>query len=190
MQVELINLQRNVGVTFVFVTHSQPEALALSHRIAVMNEGRIAQLGTPAQIYSQPANRFVADFIGDINMLPGEIVAAETAQLRLSVTGLGEILAPPLAGAVIGQRGVFAIRPEQVRVAAVDEVAAGANRFTGTVRDFLYVGEVTTYKVELSNGTTMQALLPNSAPGRPRLFEIGDAVAVTWQADAGMYLHE
>jgi len=190
MQVELINLQRNVGVTFVFVTHSQPEALALSHRIAVMNEGRIAQLGTPAKIYSQPENRFVADFIGDINMLPAEIVAAEPARLRLSVTGLGEILAPPLPGAALGQRGLFAIRPEQVRVTGLDDAVQGENRFTGTVRDFLYVGDVTTYKVELSNGTPMQALLPNSAPGRPRLFEIGDEVAVAWRADAGMYLHE
>ncbi len=188
MQVELINLQRNVGVTFVFVTHSQPEALALSHRIAVMNGGRIAQLGTPAQIYSQPQNRFVADFIGDINMLPAEVIGAEAERLRLRVAGLGEIL---VAGAgKPGEAGVFAIRPEQVRVGAPTEAAPAENRFGGTVRDFLYVGDVTTYKVELANGTLVQALLPNSAPGRPRLYEVGDAVAVSWQASAGMYLHE
>jgi spermidine/putrescine transport system ATP-binding protein len=189
MQVELINLQRNVGITFVFVTHSQPEALALSHRIAVMNEGRIAQLGTPAKIYSQPENRFVADFIGDINMLPAEIRSVDGEHVCLNVTGLGEIRAPLLSGAESGQQGVFAIRPEQVRVGGPDEALHADNRFTGTVGDFLYVGDVTTYKVELANGTRMQALLPNSAAGRPRLFEVGDTVSVVWQADAGMYLH-
>ena len=190
MQVELINLQRNVGVTFVFVTHSQPEALALSHRIAVMNEGRIAQLGTPAQIYSQPQNRFVADFIGDINMMAAEIRGIESNRMRLNVAGLGEIIAPLALRAEVGKAGAFAIRPEQVEVGGVDEAAVGENHFAGTVRDFLYVGDVTTYKVELANGTIMQALLPNSAPGRPRLFEVGDPVAVTWQSSAGLYLHE
>lgn len=189
MQVELINLQRSVGVTFVFVTHSQPEALALSHRIAVMNEGRIAQLGTPAKIYSQPQNRFVADFIGDINMLVAEVAASAATQMRLKVRGLGDILAPAVA-ATVGETGVFAIRPEQVCVSGPAEAVSAENRFSGTVRDFLYVGDVTTYKVELSNGTVMQALLPNSAPGRPQLYEIGDPVTVSWQAGAGMYLHE
>ena len=190
MQIELINLQRNVGVTFVFVTHSQPEALALSHRIAVMNEGRVEQMDSPPTIYSRPSNRFVADFIGDINMMNAQIDAFDGMQLRLSVAGLGAIVAPARVETKTGQAGAFAIRPEQVVIGAPDEHAELANRFSGTLRDFLYVGDVTTYKVELANGTIIQALLPNAAPGKARFFEVGDRVTVAWPAESGMFLHE
>jgi len=111
MQVELINLQRDVGITFVFVTHAQVEALALSHRIAVMNAGRVEQLDEPAKLYSAPKNRFVADFIGQINQLEAQVVESAHGHLRLAVAGLGEIVAPPLAGVAVGDKGVYAIRP-------------------------------------------------------------------------------
>jgi len=189
MQIELINLQRTVGVTFVFVTHSQPEALALSHRIAVMNQGRIEQLDTPAAIYIHPGNRFVADFIGDINLLDARVEEQLDGQLRLSVAGLGAVVCPAHPEAGSGQAGAFAIRPEQVRIGAPDEHASLPNRFAGTLRDFLYVGDVSTYKVELANGTLIQALLPNAAPERARL-AVGDPVSVGWPATAGMYLRE
>jgi spermidine/putrescine transport system ATP-binding protein len=189
MQVELINLQRTVGVTFVFVTHSQPEALALSHRIAVMNRGRIEQLGTPAAIYSRPGNRFVADFIGDINLLDARVEDRLDDRLRLSVAGLGSVVCPAHPAARAGQAGAFAIRPEQVRIGTAADHAGFANRFAGTLRDFLYVGDVTTYKVELENGTLIQALLTNAAPERQRL-AVGDRVSVGWPDTAGLHLHE
>jgi spermidine/putrescine transport system ATP-binding protein len=190
MQIELINLQRSVGVTFVFVTHSQPEALALSHRIAVMNEGRIEQMDTPARIYGQPSNRFVADFIGDINLMEATAEALTGGQVRLSVSGLGAILAPGGPEAGTERTGAFAIRPEQVMIGAPEEHAALPNRFAGIVRDLLYVGDVTTYKVELADGRLLQALLPNAAPGKARFFEVGDSVTVAWPAEAGMFLHD
>jgi spermidine/putrescine transport system ATP-binding protein len=189
MQLELINLQRTVGVTFVFVTHSQPEALAMSHRIAVMNEGRIEQVGTPAEIYSRPRNRFVADFIGDINLVDARVETLQDGTLGLSATGLGSVLCPAPAGAQAGMSGVFAIRPEQVRIGAPENHAHLPNRFAGILRDSLYVGDVSTYKVELDSGVLIQALLPNSAPGRMALAP-GDRVSVAWPADAGMFLHE
>ena len=189
MQIELINLQRTVGVTFVFVTHSQPEALALSHRIAVMNQGRIEQLDTPAAIYSRPGNRFVADFIGDINLLDARVEERLDDSLRLAVVGLGTVVCPAHLEAKAGQPGAFAIRPEQVRIGTPEEHAALANRFAGTLRDALYVGDVTTYKVELENGTLIQALLPNAAPEK-RALQVGDRVSVGWPATAGMVLHE
>jgi spermidine/putrescine transport system ATP-binding protein len=189
MQIELINLQRTVGVTFVFVTHSQPEALALSHRIAVMNAGRVEQLDTPAAIYSRPRNRFVADFIGDINLLDARVEERLDDQLRLAVAGLGSVVCPPHPEAKAGQPGAFAIRPEQVQIGTPEEHPALANRFAGTLRDFLYVGDVTTYKVELENGTLIQALLPNAAPEK-RALQVGDPVSVGWPATAGMVLHE
>jgi spermidine/putrescine transport system ATP-binding protein len=190
MQIELISLQRDVGVTFVFVTHAQTEALALSHRIAVMNAGRVEQLDEPSKIYGLPANRFVADFIGNCNMLDADVVEASPNGLRLNVKGLGEMTAPPREGARSGDRGVLALRPEQVRIVAPDSHQDLKNHFTGRVHDFLYGGDVTTYIVELPNGTRIEALLPNSAPGRATFFEVGDAVRVAWRHDAGNFLRD
>jgi spermidine/putrescine transport system ATP-binding protein len=190
MQLELISLQRDVGITFVFVTHAQYEALALSHRIAVMNEGRVEQLDEPSKIYGYPRNRFVANFIGTINLLDAEVSACDAARLRLKVGRLGEVLAPARADVPAGSRGSFAIRPEQVRIAPPGGAAPFDNRFAGRVRDLLYIGDVTTYVVDLDAGARFEALLPNSAPGRARFFEPGDAVTLGWNADAGAFLDE
>jgi spermidine/putrescine transport system ATP-binding protein len=189
MQIELIKLQKNVGVTFVFVTHAQQEALALSHRIAVMREGRIEQMAEPAKLYSFPDNRFVADFIGHINLFEVTVKKAAAGHLRLTATGLGEIAAPPRDGAKVGASGWFAIRPEQVRIGRHHDVEL-KNRFTGKVRDYLYIGDVTTYKVELENGTMIEALMANSEPGRAMFFSVGDEVKVAWRHDAGHFLDE
>jgi spermidine/putrescine transport system ATP-binding protein len=190
MQIELIELQRDVGITFVFVTHAQPEALALSHRIAVMNAGRIEQLDEPSRLYGFPKNRFVANFIGKCNMLDAAVVDAGPAGLRLAARGLGELAAPAVEGAHAGEIGVFAIRPEQVRIQAPDAPPELENHFAGKVRDFLYVGEVTTYVVELADGTRVEALLANSAPGRARFFDVGEPVRVAWRRDAGVFLRD
>ncbi|HTO49162.1 MAG TPA: ABC transporter ATP-binding protein [Burkholderiales bacterium] len=190
MQIELIELQRDVGITFVFVTHAQPEALALSHRIAVMNAGRIEQLDEPSRLYGFPKNRFVANFIGKCNMLDAAVVDIGPAGLRLAARGLGELAAPAVEGARAGEPGVFAIRPEQVRIQAPDAPPGLENHFTGKVRDFLYVGDVTTYVVELANGTRIEALLANSAPGRARFFDVGEPVRVAWRGDAGVFLRD
>jgi spermidine/putrescine transport system ATP-binding protein len=190
MQVELIDMQREVGVTFVFVTHSQSEALALSSRIAVMNRGRVEQLDEPTRLYGFPKNRFVADFIGKINMLEGEVIAARGAGTRLLLKGLGEVDANGGAELKPGTRAALALRPEQVRIAAEDTAIDLPNRYHGKVRDFLYIGDVTTYLVDLPNGQRIQALLPNSAPGRAKFFEIGDTVTVAWPAEAGVVLAE
>jgi len=216
MQLELIKLQREVGVTFVFVTHAQPEALALSHRIAVMNRGRIEQLDAPSRIYGFPANRFVADFIGNCNLLEARVLERRDGELRLMAEGLGVILAP--ASEAASDTGVLALRPEQVRISSArvsppfgkgglggilatgGEAEGGEiplspplekgeeNRFPGTVRDFLYVGDVTTYQVELDIGFRLSALRANDASGRARFFEVGDRVTVSWAREAGHYV--
>jgi len=188
MQLELIELQKEVGVTFVFVTHSQAEALALSHRIAVMNRGRVEQMDEPSRIYGFPRNRFVADFIGNINMYEAEVKESAQGQVRLQVAGMGEVAAPPAEGAAAGGKGAFAIRPEQVRIATREETSQLKNHFPGKVHDFLYTGDVTTYIVDLDAGAQIEALLPNSAPGRAKFFEVGDRVAVEWRHDAGVFL--
>ncbi|HSD60078.1 MAG TPA: ABC transporter ATP-binding protein, partial [Burkholderiales bacterium] len=190
MQLELIQLQKEVGVTFVFVTHAQAEALALSHRIAVMRDGRVEQCDEPSKIYGFPKSRFVADFIGNINLLDAEVLDAEAAGLRLKVDRLGEVTAPPAEGAAPGRRGAFALRPEQVRISAHTDAPQLKNHFPGRVHDFLYIGDVTTYIVDLDAGARIEALLPNSAPGRAKFFEVGDRVALEWRHDAGTFLVE
>ena len=189
MQSELINLQRDVGVTFVFVTHAQQEALALSHRIAVMKDGRVEQLDTPDRLYTAPASRFVADFIGKINLIEAEVVGNSHGHLLLRSSVLGELAAELGPGAKAGERGALALRPELVRVAASIESLDLRNRFSGRVKELLYLGDVTLYKVELEGGFLVEALLANAAPGRARLFKVGDAVAVAWRHDAGVFLH-
>ncbi|MBL8448316.1 MAG: ABC transporter ATP-binding protein [Dechloromonas sp.] len=188
MQGELIALQREVGVTFVFVTHAQQEALALSHRIAVMNAGRVEQLDVPEVLYSAPKNRFVADFIGTINLIDAAVVESTLHGLRLAAAGLGEIAAPAHPEAAAGSRGALALRPEHLRVSHRTEQAALKNHFVGTVREYLYLGDVTVYKVQLDNGVTLDALTTNAAPGKARFHEIGDRVSVEWRHDAGVYL--
>ncbi len=191
IQGELIALQREVGITFVFVTHSQQEALALSHRIAVMNKGRIEQIGAPEQIYGTPSNRFVADFIGTINLLAVEVRQATNGHLRLFAAGLGEIVCASgsMTGVAAGT-GTLALRPEQVSVVAPGGFQELDNHFHGTVRDHLYLGDVTIYKIVLDNGTMLEAMLANTLPGRTRFLERGDPVGVGWQREAGVYLRD
>jgi spermidine/putrescine transport system ATP-binding protein len=188
MQIELINLQKEVGVTFVFVTHAQDEALALSHRIAVMNRGLVEQIDEPSKIYGFPCNRFVADFIGKISMMDAQVIEAAPLYLKLDVGELGEVTTAGRYGVQAGDRGVIAIRPEQVRISHPSDGTHFTNYFIGRVHDFLYIGDVTTYIVKLSNGARIEALLPNSAPGRATFFEVGDEVAVSWRHDSGVFL--
>jgi spermidine/putrescine transport system ATP-binding protein len=190
MQIELINLQKEVGVTFVFVTHAQDEALALSHRIAVMNRGNVEQIDEPSKIYGFPRNRFVADFIGKISMIEAQVVEAASSHLKLDIGELGEVMTAGKEGVRAGDKGVIAIRPEQVRISHPSDSQQLKNYFLGKVHDFLYIGDVTTYIVELANGAYIEALLPNSAPGRATFFEVGDLVGVSWRHDAGIFLHD
>lgn len=187
MQLELIALQRDVGITFIYVTHAQQEALALSHRIAVMNRGRVEQVDEPDTLYGFPNSRFVADFIGNINLLPVRVAASHPGSLHLYSEQLGEILAAP-GPARAGQWGTLALRPEQLRLHGAKEAVELKNRFAGTVTDLLYLGDVTVYKVALAQGPVLEALMANGAPGRARFHEVGDPVSVAWRHDAGLFL--
>jgi spermidine/putrescine transport system ATP-binding protein len=188
MQLELIALQKEVGIAFIYVTHDQQEALALAHRIAVMNHGRVEQTDEPSKIYSFPKNRFVADFIGTCNILDAEVTRAGGGRMQLSIHGLGEVAALQTHSVATGTKGVLALRPEQVAIAQQLTPKVDENHFAGTVFDFLYLGDVTVYVVELPNGSRVEAMLPNSAPGRAKFFEAGDAVEISWRIDAGRFL--
>jgi spermidine/putrescine transport system ATP-binding protein len=147
-------------------------------------------LDEPSKIYGFPKNRFVADFIGNCNLLEARVAERLDGHLRLEAAGLGEILAPASEVSQTGDTGVLALRPEQVNIGSADAKPAGENQFPGTVKDFLYVGDVTTYQVALDNGQELAALRANNAPGRARFFEVGDRVTVSWAQDAGHYVRD
>jgi spermidine/putrescine transport system ATP-binding protein len=194
MQIELINLQKEVGITFVYVTHDQTEALALSHRIAVMNKGRVEQLDQPSKIYSFPTSRFVADFIGKCNLLEGPVSARGGDAVTIDAKGLGPVRVVTGAGVTAGSNGAIALRPEKIRIsaskpnAAPNADAVADNHFHGTVTDHLYLGDVTVYIVSTPQGCKLETLLANSGAGRTQFFEVGDAVEVSWAADAGHFI--
>jgi spermidine/putrescine transport system ATP-binding protein len=190
MQLELINLQKEVGITFVYVTHDQTEALALSHRIAVMNKGCVEQVDEPSRIYGFPRTRFVADFIGQCNLLSGPVVAHANGVATLDVKGLGSVRAAVDAAGSAPSSATIALRPEKIRLTAQAPADTPDNRFHGTVHDLLYMGDVTVYRVTTSGGAQLEALLANSESGRTKFFEVGDAVEMSWRVDAGHFLED
>ncbi|ASJ25540.1 ABC transporter ATP-binding protein [Laribacter hongkongensis] len=191
MQIELINLQREVGITFVYVTHDQGEALALSHRIAVMSAGSVEQLDIPETIYSYPKNRFVADFIGQCNVLESEIKSLNAdGTMQIEIRGCGEMKALAPQGAQPGQKGWLALRPEKIKLDRELPDLPDEAYFKGKIHDCLYLGDVTIYIVEVADGVKIEAMLPNSAPGLAKLFDDDDLVEIAWRFDAGSFLVE
>jgi spermidine/putrescine transport system ATP-binding protein len=190
MQLELINLQKDVGITFVYVTHDQTEALALSHRIAVMNRGRVEQVDDPSKIYGFPRTRFVADFIGQCNLLSGPVTETGDDVLTLDVPALGPVRVATGSNLALGRPGTIALRPEKIRIQAATSLDTFDNHYRGTVADLLYMGDVTVYKVATPRGMRVEALLANSQSGRAKFFEVGDAVEVSWPVDAGHFIEE
>ena len=193
MQIELINLQKEVGITFVYVTHDQTEALTLSHRIAVMNKGRVEQLDEPSKIYGFPRTKFVADFIGHCNIFSGPLRVDENGVVAIEVRGLGPVRVAANARntqVAAGGAGSIAVRPEKIRIQANAPEATPDNHYRGTVAELLYMGDVTVYKVATPGGERVEALLANSQSGRAKFFEVGDAVEVSWPIDAGHFIAE
>ena len=134
MQIELINLQKEVGITFVYVTHDQTEALALSHRIAVMNKGHVEQLDAPSRIYSFPTTRFVADFIGTCNLLTGPVVANDGGTITVDVKGLGPVAVAATSDVAVGRRGRHRAAPGEDRRCGDAAAAAARPTITSAAR--------------------------------------------------------
>ncbi len=194
MRIELINLQREVGITFVYVTRDHGEALALSHRVAVMNRGKIEQVDEPSKIYACPANRFVAEFIGHCNLFECRVRSMNMGRMRLEAKGCDDISALTESGKMPGTKGLLAIRPEQVRVDRKIDAGEEENHFKGRVSEYLFRGDATRYDIELETedgpGRKIQAALASSGAGQARFFEVGDAVEVAWRHDVGHFIEE
>ena len=179
MQVELRDIQHRLGTTFIFVTHDQEEALAMSRRIAVFETGRIVQLGTPEDIYRRPVSRFVASFIGESTLLSGVAMATGDA-VALHLDLGGEAVAAAGHGSRAGERGALLLRPEHLRV-----VAAGQGRLAGTVHDRIFLGAQYRYLVRLSDGSEAKADSVEGATPEP-----GAAVGLDWTADDAVWVRD
>ncbi|WP_315785861.1 MULTISPECIES: ABC transporter ATP-binding protein [unclassified Bradyrhizobium] len=180
MQFELKQLQKNLGVTLVFVTHDQEEALAMSDRIAVMNAGRVEQIGTPVEIYDQPRTRFVADFIGDTNIFRGQRVTMDQGTGIAVGNGLALALPRPVTAAD-GEVVSVALRPEKITIAAADrsETRSSGTSARGTVESTNFLGGAVLYRIVLDGGQRVLAQQPNSGAGP--LHTPGQAVALGWR---------
>ena len=178
MQVELKELQARVGITFIYVTHDQEEALTMSDRIGVVNEGILLQVGPSEEIYERPTSRFVADFIGDINLLDVTVTGPRTARL-----GNGTEIGVPDTGARGGSDLTLALRPEQLALYDLDEeIPSGHNRVRVHVARRLYHGDVYYYDVDAGLGTGIEVKEENR-PGVER-YEVGEEAFLVWSAKA------
>ena len=187
MRFELTRIQAQIGITFVFVTHDQDEALSMASRCAVMKDGVMQQLGTPTELYEHPHSRFVADFIGLVNLFPGQAARTEAdytivqcADLAAPVA-LHEANAAPAGGADLW----VAIRPEKIGLhkkssPPAEAGPAGCNQVAGTIRQISYLGSGSVYEVALPSGKLVKVSRPNPGPQDPARFAAGEEVWLNW----------
>ncbi len=188
-QFELINIQKQLGVTFIVVTHDQEEAMTLSTRMGVMNHGQIAQVGTPAAIYESPATKFVADFIGSVNLFEGRVVEEGTG--RIQSDELGCVVAVDRAlNCGRGTTVWTAVRPEKINMSRALEQAHGQreNVVRGVVREIAYMGDVSIYLVQIDSGKTVRVTLPNILRDAEHRIGRDEAVYLSWHGSSPVVL--
>jgi len=184
MQVELKRIQQEVGITFIYVTHDQEEAMTMSDRIAVMNRGHYEQLGDPQSLYERPATRFVAGFLGVSNLLPGRLAGADGDYRVVRIGDAGEVRIP--ADLADGREAVeIGVRPEKTRLVELfDEVKPGLNRLKGTILATSYMGVSTQYQVRLDTGQVITVYEQNvERTARGSLWVKGEQAFVTWSPE-------
>jgi putrescine transport system ATP-binding protein len=167
-QLELIELQRRLGMTFVIVTHDQEEAMTMADRIGVMDQGRLEQVATPRKLYEAPNSRWVAEFVGDVDVFEGEVGPGEAGRLAIATKGAGTIVAAAPLEPITKALVCVAIRPEKVKLsrrapASDADHAHAINRLEGIVTDVSYLGGFTTYKVKLDTGAVLRSSMANTA---------------------------
>ncbi len=187
-QFELLNIQKQLGVTFVVVTHDQEEAMTLSTRMGVMNHGKIVQVGTPTDIYEFPATKFVADFIGSVNMFEGQLVEDEPSYVRIRSNDMGGVLyvdhgisSPP--GATVWA----AVRPEKISITKVRPDAA-ENVVCGRVKEVAYLGDMSVFLVQIESGKTVRVTRPNVVRHAEDRISWDETVYLSWHASSPIVL--
>jgi putrescine transport system ATP-binding protein len=191
-QFELMNIQYEVGITFVFVTHDQDEAMALSSRIAVMNRGQVMQVGAPSEIYEFPQNRFVADFIGTTNLFEGTVEDGAIpghVLVRSAEAGCSLIVDDPgrFGG---GQRVWVSLRPEKIRLSKEPLPGAAANQVKGMVWELGYLGNRSTYRIKTETGKMITVFAQNDRRTSQWTIDWSDEVYLSWTANCAVVLHQ
>jgi putrescine transport system ATP-binding protein len=166
-QLELMEVQRRLGMTFIIVTHDQDEAMTMADRIGVMDRGRLEQVATPRELYEAPASRWIAEFVGDVNLFEGQLESREAGRLAISTRDAGAIFVAEPRQPVTKTSLCVAIRPEKIKLSRRGPVSDGAathaiNRLEGVVTDVSYLGGITTYKVKLDSGAVLRSSMANT----------------------------
>jgi putrescine transport system ATP-binding protein len=187
-QFELMQLREKLGLTFVIVTHDQQEAMTVADRMAVMNRGRLVQVGTPAEIYEQPNSRWVAEFIGEVNLIEGRVLDARAGAMLVETAGAGTVRAGRSSGASAGDTVYLALRPEKVRIATSAPPAGAENCVAGQVWNVGYLGDLSIYKVRLDSGFMMKAAAANVTRMVERPVGPDARVWLTWEPEATVVL--
>lgn len=188
-QFELLDLQMQLGMTFIIVTHDQDEAMTMADRIAVMDKGQFIQISSPAELYEQPNTKYIADFIGDINLIEGRVTHNERGRVTLDSDMTGgriDIHAETTAG--LGDKAWFALRPEKASLSLLPPNDPSTNCARGTVWDIGYVGDLSVYHIRLDQGGTMRASIANTSRVVERPITWEDSVYLTWAPDSGVIL--
>ncbi|MBI3653826.1 MAG: ABC transporter ATP-binding protein [Acidobacteria bacterium] len=182
MQYELKSLQKRLGISFIFVTHDQEEALTMSDRVVVMNAGNLEQVGVPQEIYERPHSEFVAGFIGDSNIIEGTV---ESSSADLSLIKISHATIPVQGNGVqAGQPVRVMIRPEKIRLSSHDRQGV----LQGRIASAMYLGEATQWKVMLDGGQLLTVLEQNTASAQAMKTRVGQAVSLSWEADSAVLL--
>jgi spermidine/putrescine transport system ATP-binding protein len=185
MQIELKRIQTEVGITFIYVTHDQEEAMTMSDRIAVMRAGKIEQLGNPEELYERPTTAFVSGFLGVSNLLAGELVGRENGLAMVKLAS-GSVVRAPTTDATTGSTVRVGVRPEKLKVLALHgaEAAAEGNAIEGTVVDASYIGVSTQYLVEIPGGQKLTVYAQNlETSGAAEAHPDGQAVRLSWRPE-------
>ena len=187
MQLELKTLQREVGITFIYVTHDQEEALTMSDRIAVMNKGNVLQIGKPEEIYERPASKYVADFIGETNFIDGVVKGQNGSKVEVDLDGTGVVCAESSRSFTNGQQVTVALRPEKLRLNT--ELKEG-NALKGRVEEVIYIGTDTHYGVRFAGGQKVRVREQNILHGHHEIIQIGDEATVSFAYSSPRILTE
>jgi putrescine transport system ATP-binding protein len=186
-QFELMDLQHEVGITFIVVTHDQDEAMALSSRIAVMDRGRVVQVGTPAEVYEFPKTRFVADFFGTANLLEGVVTASRPGSLAIRSDALGcDLEVDAAASYAPGTAVCVALRPEKILLGKAPPADSGRNCLKGVVWELGYLGNRSIYQIRTTGGKVVSAFAQNNRRTLDWSIDWNDEVYLSWDADAAV----
>jgi putrescine transport system ATP-binding protein len=187
-QFELVNIQEELGVTFIMVTHDQEEAMTMSTRIGVMEEGRLRQIGTPTEIYEYPNSRYVADFVGDMNMFEGIVNEIEADHVCIHSEEVGcDVYVSHTSDVPLGATVAVAIRPEKIML-STEKKSHKSNRATGIVSEIAYLGDMSIYHVLLETGKTVRVALSNQVRLSERPVNWNDEVYLSWHPHSGIIL--